>query len=428
MKQAILQVALDLLDLDRAIQIAREAVDGGAEWIEVGTPLIKSEGMQAVRSLRQHFPKAVIVADMKVADTGTLEVEMAAKAGADIVCILADADNSVISESVRAAQLYGVRIMADLINVADPVARARELETLGVHIVCAHVGIDQQMTGKNSLDLLTTLSGQITIPLAVAGGISAETAGESVTCGADIVIVGGNIVRSADVTESTKKIKLGMSCTSQKPVQNRTVDQEIRDILQKVSAPNISDAMHRKGAMTGIVSICGTVKLVGRAVTVQTVAGDWAKPVEAIDIAAEGDVIVINNDRGIHVAPWGELATLSCMKKGVAGVIIDGAVRDVDDIRALKYPLFARAIVPNAGEPKGLGEINTEIQCCGQWVRPGDWIVGDESGVVVIPAERAYEIARRALEIRKNEERIREEIHRGSTLASVGHLKKWEKK
>ena len=96
MKPAILQVALDLLDLDRALQIAREAADGGAEWIEAGTPLIKSEGMKAVRSLREHFPDSVIVADMKVADTGAMEVEMAAKAGADIVCILADADDSVI--------------------------------------------------------------------------------------------------------------------------------------------------------------------------------------------------------------------------------------------------------------------------------------------------------------------------------------------
>lgn len=219
-----------------------------------------------------------------------------------------------------------------------------------------------------------------------------------------------------------------MESIGRKSSRKRSIDDEIQKILSEVSAPNISDAMHRKGAMTGIVSICGNVKMVGRAVTVQTFAGDWAKPVEAIDQAGKGDVLVINNDGGTHVAPWGELATLSCMKKGVSGVVIDGAVRDVDDIRALKYPLFAKAIVPNAGEPKGMGEINAEIQCCGQWVRPGDWIVGDESGVVVLPAERAYEIARRALEIRKNEERIREEIQRGSTLAQVAHLEKWEKK
>lgn len=428
MNHAILQVALDLLDLDRALQIAREAVDGGAEWIEAGTPLIKSEGMHAVRSLRQHFPSCVIVADMKVADTGALEVEMAAKAGADIICILADADDSVIAESIRAAQLYGVQIMADLINVEDPVARAKDLETLGVHIICAHVGIDQQMIGKDSVALLSILSGQTTVPLAVAGGLDAVSAGEAVRYGAEIVIVGGNIVRSGTVTESTRKIRVGMKSLSREVTMKTSKDEEIRQILAQVSAPNVTDAMHRKGAMTGIISICGKVKLIGRAVTVQTFAGDWAKPVEAIDRAGKGDVIVINNDGAEHVAPWGELATLSCVKKGVAGVVIDGAVRDVDDIRALNYPLFAKATVPNAGEPKGMGEINAEIQCCGQWVRPRDWIIGDESGVVVIPSERAYEIARRALEIRKNEERIREEIFRGSTLAKIGHLDKWEKK
>ena len=428
MKKAVLQVALDILELKRALQIAQEALEGGSDWIEVGTPLIKSEGMQAVRSMRDCFPDAIIVADMKVADTGTLEVEMAAKAGANIVCVLADADNSVIAEAVRASRLYGIRIMADLINVKDPVSRATELEELGIDILCAHVGIDQQMTGKSSLDLLASLSEQVHIPLAVAGGIDAAGAGEAVRSGADIVIVGGWIVRSADVTGSTKKIRSAMDHPSIRAPEKKSPDEEIRALLLQVSTPNVTDAMHRKGAMSGIVSICGNVKMVGRAVTVQTLAGDWAKPVEAIDVAKKNEVIVINNDGALHVAPWGELATLSCVKKGIAGVVIDGAVRDVDDIRILKFPLFAKSVVPNAGEPKGFGEINAEIQCGGQYVRPGDWVIGDESGVVVIPAERAYEVARRSLEVRKNEERIREEIRRGSTLSEVAELIKWEKK
>jgi len=428
MEKAVLQVALDILELKRALQIAQESLDGGADWIEAGTPLIKSEGMAAIRSMRDRFPDTIIVADMKVADTGTLEVEMAAKAGANIVCILADADDSVISESVRAASLYGIRILADLINVNDPVTRALKLETMGVDIICAHAGIDQQMMGKSSLELLTDLAGQVHIPLAVAGGIDAKSAGLAVQCGADIVIIGGHIVRSADVTRSTKRIRAAMDNPLVQPVEKKSPDEEIRSLLLQVSAPNVTDAMHRKGAMSGIISICGNVKMVGRAVTVQTFAGDWAKPVEAIDVARKNEVIVINNDGATHVAPWGELATLSCVKKELSGVVIDGAVRDVDDIRLMKFPLFAKSVVPNAGEPKGFGEINAEIQCGGQYVRPGDWIIGDESGVVVVPAERAYEIARRALEVRKNEERIREEIRRGSTLSEVAELIKWEKK
>ena len=428
MKKAILQVALDVLELKRALQIAQESLDGGADWIEVGTPLIKSEGMQAVREMRDRFPDTTLVADMKIADTGTLEVEMAAKAGADIICVLADADDSVIAEALRASRLYGVRVMADLINVKDPVSRASELESLGIDILCAHAGIDQQMTGKSSLELLATLSGQVHTSLAVAGGIDATGAGDAVRYGADIVIVGGWIVRSADVTGSAKKIRTSMDNPSLRITEKKSTDEEIRTILLQVSTPNVSDAMHRKGAMSGIVSICGNVKMVGRAVTVQTFAGDWAKPVEAIDVARKNEVIVINNDGGTHIAPWGELATLSCVKKELSGVVIDGAVRDVDDIRAMQFPLFAKAVVPNAGEPKGFGEINVEIQCGGQFVRPGDWIIGDESGVVVIPAERAYEIARRAAEVRKNEERIREEIRRGNTLSEISELIKWEKK
>lgn len=428
MKRPVLQVALDLLELPRALQIAREAVNGGADWIEAGTPLIKSEGMVAVRVLRAEFPDHPIVADMKVADTGALEVEMAAKAGASVVCILADADDSVIAEAVRGASLYGVKLMADLINIRNPVERSRELEELGIHIINAHVGIDQQMIGRNSLELLEQLRGAVSIEVAVAGGLDAITAPQAVMKGADIVIVGGAITRSAGVSESTRRIRDAIDNPPDIPPAQIEEGTGIQELFSQVSSPNISDAMHRKGAMTGIISLCGEVKIVGRAVTAQSFAGDWAKPVEAIDYAAKGDILVINNEGSTSVATWGELATLSCISRGISGVVIDGAVRDIDDIRKLKFPLFARAIVPNAGEPKGFGEINCEIRCGGQMVRPGDWIVGDESGVVVIPRERAYEIARRALEVKKTEERIREEIARGSTLSKVSDLVKWEKK
>jgi 3-hexulose-6-phosphate synthase/6-phospho-3-hexuloisomerase len=428
MKRPVLQVALDLLDLSRALPIAREAVDGGADWIEAGTPLIKSEGMESVRQLRSAFPGHDIVADMKVADTGALEVEMAAKAGASVVCILGDADDAVIREAVQTASVFGVRLMADLINSDDPLRRARELEALGVHIINAHVGIDQQMIGKSSLELLATIRGAVGIDIAVAGGLDAVTAPQASARGADIIIVGGAITRSADVRESARKVRQALDLPGQEIPVPVSLSDTIRDLLGGVSAPNVSDAMHRKGAMAGIMHLAGGVKLVGTAVTAQSFPGDWAKPVEAIDHAGEGDVLLINNEGITDIAAWGELATLSAISRRIEGVVIDGAVRDIDDIRRLPLPVFARAIVPNAGEPKGFGEINCEIQCGGQIVRPGDWIIGDESGVVVIPKERAYEIARRAREVKKAEERVREEIRRGSTLSRISDLVKWEKK
>ena len=85
----ILQLALDFVDLQRALKNAKEGVAGGADWLEAGTPLIKSEGLQAIRELRRLFPSATIVGDMKIMDAGRAEVEVAAKAGANIVDVCA---------------------------------------------------------------------------------------------------------------------------------------------------------------------------------------------------------------------------------------------------------------------------------------------------------------------------------------------------
>ncbi|MCJ7444996.1 MAG: orotidine 5'-phosphate decarboxylase [Methanotrichaceae archaeon] len=419
-------MALDLLELDRSIQIAKEAVAGGADWIEVGTPLIKSEGINAVRELKKALPGIKIVADMKTVDTGAMEVEMAAKAGADIVILLAAADNSTIEDARRAARKYGVQIMMDLLTVPNPIKRSKDLDALGVDLICVHVGIDQQMTGQNTIDFLKQIVKEVQTPVAAAGGMNIESAAEAVAIGAAIVIVGGSIARSANVTGSTRKIREAIDNAEIGKYKRKSIEEELVGILKEVSTPNISDAMHRKGAMRGIFPINKGVKMVGTAITVQTFAGDWAKSVEAIDLADPGNVIVIYNGSN-DIAPWGGLATLSCKMKGISGVVIDGPVRDVDEIKAMNYPIFASGIVPNAGEPKGMGEINAEISCGDQTVRPGDYIAGDDNGVVVIPKERAYEIARRAKEVEKTESRLYEEIRRGRTLSQVADLKKWEK-
>ena len=430
MSSKILQVALDLLELKRAVEIGKESLEGGADWLEVGTPLIKSAGMNAIRTLRDAFPDVTIVADMKTMDTGAIEVEMAAKSGASVVSILAVADNAVIAEAIKSARKYGVAVMVDLINAVDPVRRAKELEGLGVDYVCVHVGIDQQMQGMDTLNLLKVVSAELNTPLAVAGAVDAELASEAVNLGADVIIVGGNITRSAKVKESTANIRQSMSLErdgERLEERKETLDTQIFKLFMQVSTPNISDAMHRKGVMRGIKPLFDDIKLVGKAVVVQTFEGDWAKPVEATDVAKERDVIVVYAGAK-QVAIWGELASWSCKQKGIAGIVIDGAVRDVAEIRRLRFPVFAKYVVPNAGEPKGFGELNAEITCGGQEVEPGDWIIGDDNGVVVVPKARAYEIARRAKEVWKNEERVREEIKRGKTLSQVLDLYMWEKK
>jgi 3-hexulose-6-phosphate synthase/6-phospho-3-hexuloisomerase len=425
----VLQVALDLLNADRAVAIAKLTVVGGADWLEAGTPLIKSEGMDIIRQFRETFPGKTIVADMKTMDTGALETEMAAKAGADIISILAASDDSTILDACQSARKYGAKIMIDLIGVPDKIQRAKEVESLGAAYLCIHIGIDEQMRGKKPLKTLKELVKHTDLPVAVAGGLNSETVAEVINAGARIIIVGGAITKAKNVTQATRIIKKAMiEKKAMKTVLFKKYDKtQLKEAFMMVSTPNISDAMHKQGAMRDIRSTIPGVHMVGQALTVRTMDGDWAKPVEAIDKAEAGWVLVVDVNRG-KTAVWGELATWSAKLKGLAGVVVDGAVRDYDDLLKIKFPVFSRYIVPNAGEPKGCGEIGAEITCGAQIVRVGDWIIGDDSGVVVVPQEIAQEIANRALDVKEQENRIREEIKQGGSLGSVLKLKKWEKK
>src|SRR5512136_797055 len=154
----VLQVALDFTLADRALKIAADAVKGGVDWIEAGTPLIKSEGMQIVRDLKKAFPRHTVVADMKTIDVGGAEVEIAAKSGADVVVILGVSSDPTITEAILTARQYGAKVMVDLFNVKDKVARAREVERMGADYICVHVGVDEQMVGGTRLSELKGLA------------------------------------------------------------------------------------------------------------------------------------------------------------------------------------------------------------------------------------------------------------------------------
>ena len=126
----------------------------GVDWLEAGTPLIKSEGLDAVRELKRLFPGKTIVADMKIMDAGRIEVESAAKAGAGIIDVLGTATDATIEECIQAGKNYGAKIVVDLIAVADPVARARQVEALGADYISVHVAIDEQMRGRDPFAIL----------------------------------------------------------------------------------------------------------------------------------------------------------------------------------------------------------------------------------------------------------------------------------
>ena len=427
--KVILQVALDFVDLPRALQVAKEAVAGGVDWVEAGTPLIKAEGLNAVRELKAAFPDKMIFADLKTMDAGRIEVEYAAKAGAGLVGALGAASDATIKECIEAAHNYGAKLIVDMVEVADPVARAKQAEAWGADYIGIHTAIDQQMRGEAPFATLRAVAAAVSIPVSAAGGINSETAAAAVEAGAAIVVVGGAIIKATDAAAAAAEIRRAIDegVSIETTLYKRTGEAGIRTVLEQVSTANISDAWHRQPSLHGIRPLLPGAHMCGPAVTVRTHPGDWAKPVEAIDVCRPGDVLVVDAFNS-YPAIWGELATHSAKVKGLAGLVVWGAIRDTPEIAHIGFPAFSSLVSANAGEPKGFGEINVPVFIAGQTIAPGDWVVGDDDGVIVLPKAQAVELANRAMDVLEKENRLRAEIDAGKTLSEVAYLQKWEKR
>jgi len=169
-----------------------------------------------------------------------------------------------------------------------------------------------------------------------------------------------------------------------------------------------------------IKPIDSDMKVCGTSITVDCPAADNLTLHKAIEVAAEGDVLVVdakgNKEAG---GMWGEIMTTAAQTKGIRGVVIDGAVRDVRALLDLRFPTFASAISPGGTVKKTLGSINTSIICGGVAVHPGDVVIGDADGVVVVPMNIAEDLITKAEEREDAETEIKKRLRMGETTMKI---------
>lgn len=173
--------------------------------------------------------------------------------------------------------------------------------------------------------------------------------------------------------------------------------QQILERLKKLPAANLSDNMGRhQGACADMRPYHRGAKMVGPAFTVKAPPGDNLMVHKAIDMAAPGDVIVVDAGGNLDHAIIGEIMSSLAAKRGVAGLVIDGAIRDRDEIAASDFPVYARGVTHRGPYKDGPGEINVPVSIGGMVVHPGDYVVGDGDGVLAISRDVIEEVLRAA--------------------------------
>src|SRR5215831_14284703 len=188
------------------------------------------------------------------------------------------------------------------------------------------------------------------------------------------------------------------------------------DVVEKfrgLASANLADAMGRFNFMDPGIRARSGFPLCGRAVTVLCRPADNLMVHKALQIAEPGDVVVVSTCGNTTSAVFGEMMCHTAAAKGLGGIIVDGAIRDVDGIKALEFPAFSRAVCAGGCDKDGPGEINIPIACGNTVVMPGDIVVGDAESVAVVPRDHATEVLERVEALRARERSRIAEIQRG---------------
>ena len=196
-----LQLSIDMIRTSEALEMV-EKISDVIDIVEIGTPMIVREGMLPVQKLREKYPQIPILADVKIMDGGEIEATDAFEAGADIVTVLALAEDETIKGVVKSAKRFGKETMADMICVQNIEQRAIELEEMGIDYICIHTAVDAQSSGKspyNDLALVTPVLKKS--KTALAGGVNMQSIPIFKDLKPAIVVVGGALTNQADIRQ-----------------------------------------------------------------------------------------------------------------------------------------------------------------------------------------------------------------------------------
>lgn len=202
------------------------------------------------------------------------------------------------------------------------------------------------------------------------------------------------------------------------------------DLVREAGTYGVSDLHEALGPTGGRMMLMDgrmrpldpTLRISGQAVTAFNYPGDNMMMHKALQLAGEGDVLVLTNGGGTQGALWGELAAVYARKKKLGGVVVDGSIRDTDSLAAMKFPAWTTSISAGHSEKRGPGSVNVPVLCAGVQVHPGDVVVADADGVVVIPLRELKATVEIARARKAKEDDMRQKIEAGVTLFDLNNV------
>ncbi|WP_372367454.1 orotidine 5'-phosphate decarboxylase / HUMPS family protein [Candidatus Uabimicrobium sp. HlEnr_7] len=399
-----LSVSLEFLHLENAIFCAEQSVSAGVDIIEIGSTLLKSTGLTSIKVLRERFPEVTLVADMKVQSNVESEIKAVADAGANSVTISGNVSPQIWQQSLEVAKEHSVNVILDFRDVVHPRRHINKNIPDGFDTIMLSLQ-------QPSFALLQKTTSILTTPIGVQGVEEEDDIVEAISLGASVIGIRFSDAKEKSIQEAVKSI-LKILSNAKRTFPKDPVslhEEQLLQLLEQVSPSDFCEVSDKPCFLESVYPVQKYTKIAGKAATLKVWPGAELAVLDFL-MKMESHCILVIDAGGRGSAVWGQMATEIAIKKELVGVVVYGSIKDVNKIREKGLPCYTSSITPiitknqdssfSGNCPLKIGEV---------FIKPGDWLIGDDTGVISISQQDIFFKTNEALK-RYNE---RMEIIRG---------------
>ncbi|NUM35415.1 MAG: hypothetical protein HUU50_12770 [Candidatus Brocadiae bacterium] len=404
---AKLFVSLDFLHLENALFYAEQSIAGGIDFLEIGSLLLKNTGFNSVRIFKERFPSLKIVCDLKILQPQILEIEAASKSQIFAITISGAISEQNYQICLDMAQKNSLKAYLDFRGCAPCVVQ----NALSL-IPRADAVIIDFFPQNQSISLFQQISSMTDTPIFLQPSSLDENTLKGPLGFASMLVVPIQESTSSISKEIISKAKNILNkIESQGEVSQKEYnEQTLREKLRKISTVHICEVYRKPIFLEKVYPLHRFTKILGRAYTLRVWPGEQKQVIQYLMEIPEQSILVVDAGGTQGNAVWSCLATEIAMKRKLSGAVVYGSISDVPYIRQKGFPCYAAALTAIPGQEENTASYNIPLTLGNVTIQPGDWMIGDDNGIVCIPSMQAFAIVDNAFELAKSRESILEEL------------------
>lgn len=408
---ARLYIGLDFLHLENALFYAEQCIAGGIEYLEIGSLLLKNTGFNSVRIFKERFPSIKMVCDLKIIQPQSLEIESIARAQVFAVTISGAISEKNFQSCLSMIKQNSLKAYLDFRGCAlSVIQNAMPLISQADAIIVDFI--------PRSHAIFQQIASMTDTPLFIHSFSLEENDIKNISNLASTLVVSIEEGTGLSAKETISKLKSTLSKTeTQAEISQKEYNEEtLRDKIRQISTVHICEVYRKPVFLEKVYPLHRFTKIVGRAYTLRVWPGEQKQVVKYLLEIPEKSILVVDAGGFQGNAVWSYLATEIAIKRKISGAVVYGSVSDVPHLRQKGFPCYASYLTAIPGQEEGTFSCNIPLTLGNVSINPGDWMIGDDNGIVCIPALQAFSIVDNAFELARSREPILEELAAIETL------------